>query len=190
MSDIQSLFLYIVFFELSILLISRYENEKRHKKYIFFAILLPIILSACRKDVGTDWSAYEWLITIIRKSDWKTLLEPGSYNTEIGYRLLLIIHLFSWLSRLSDLRCRFVSDVRTGRLPRNLPGEWMMGLGRFRRSPDKCYHPVIPCLLRRYLDVLPCYLINYIEWELPRISVLKVFLSGNQWRHIPSIAWQ
>lgn len=60
MSDILSLFFYIISFLISTFFYSLHNKQKKNKElYLFFAFMIPFFISSLRYNVGTDYKNYE-----------------------------------------------------------------------------------------------------------------------------------
>ncbi len=92
MSNLFSLFFYIILFFISGLFFKLYSCKNGITKGIgmFMAVLLPSFMSAIRFQVGTDYSTYDYIFTYIRNHTWREVLE-ANIKWEIGFKVLVKI---------------------------------------------------------------------------------------------------
>lgn len=94
MSDIESLFLYILIYTISSIILS-IGKKKNSKILIFISILIPTIFTAIRFDVGTDWKNYYSTYLFNTENGLSIFL-----NTNIGAELG--VFLFAQIGKLFD----------------------------------------------------------------------------------------
>lgn len=97
MTELGSLFFYIVIFSISTLLFSFYKCENVSVRWIgvFLSVLIPSIVAGLRYQVGTDWDNYSYNMTLIRSLSFYDVFHNSILsNGEIGF--LFIVKILSY----------------------------------------------------------------------------------------------
>ena len=101
MTELGSVIFYISIFAMSALLLGRH---KKSKLFWITAVIIPSLMAGLRLDVGTDWSNYNYDITIIRNTSFKNVISGNIPLNKMEYGYMLIVKI---LSSVLDNNCVF-----------------------------------------------------------------------------------
>lgn len=94
MTEIGSVIFYISIFTMSALLLGRY---KKSKLFWAMAIIIPSLMAGLRMNVGTDWSNYNYDMTIIRNTSFTNVLTGNIPLNKMEYGYMLIVKTLSFV---------------------------------------------------------------------------------------------
>lgn len=87
LSNILSVFIYLFIYAVSTISLYIYERITNNKLFLIIAVLLPVILSVVRFQVGTDYSNYYLLFTQLGNMNFAEVLK-SQFNYESGFVIL------------------------------------------------------------------------------------------------------
>lgn len=100
MTNIESLFFYIISFSISAYLVGSFRHKPTINAFELLGISIPIIIAAVRYSVGTDFDTYMNIFERLRSQSWQEVLELKNVFNEIGFLVFSKLLYFEGDSKL------------------------------------------------------------------------------------------